>query len=168
MTEQPKQIPSSNVLTAALLAFVAGGAIGFGISRWQINIARNAATAISEVKWVNAMSEEMKHIQGFWDSKPEVARALLERQLRAEERMLQSERAFGRRRFLLTEDTMLRDMGIMHMRLAILCHKTNEPDCVSQHVNEAARLMNISSNEVWAAMAKFEETDRSHRQTANE
>jgi hypothetical protein len=168
MSEETKQIPSSNVRTVALLAFIAGIAAGFGMYRWQSNIARDAARAVSEERWLVAESEEWKQIQDYWDSKPEIARALLERQLRADERLLQTVKGYDGRRFVLNEENTLKDMGLLHMRLAILCRKMNEPNCVSQNVNEAARLTNASSNEVLAAMAKLEQTDRAHRLTTNE
>ena len=140
------------------LALVMGGAVGLAMGRWENRVARRAAGYLSEAKHIEAMSEEWDQINRYWDSKPEVAEALLERELRDYERLLQMTRQFKIPRAILTEDVLLREIGLVHMRLAGLCQRMNHPDCVSRHVNEVMQLRHISSNEVWAAITKLEKT----------
>lgn len=113
------------------------------------------------------MSEERNQINRYWDSKPEVARALLERDLRAHERLLQTSKQFKLHPVVLTEDVLRQDIGLIHVMLASLCRRINQPDCVSEHLNEAMRLRNASSNEIWAAIARLEERARSQEQAPN-
>jgi hypothetical protein len=120
---------------------------------------------MGEARFIEIMSEDLDRVNQYWDSKPEVARALLERQLRAHERLLQSVKTYSGNYALFTEDHVNKDMAFIHVKLAVLCQRLNEPDCVSEHATKAMALMNMSSNQVYAAMASFEETNRVNEQT---
>jgi len=172
MTERPKQLWSSKQLWSRtgfilpFLAIVMGGWIGFWISHLENQVRQRAAGLLGEARFIEVMSEDWDQIYQYWDPKPEVARALLERLLRAHERLLQSVKNSSTYHGLLTEENINKDMAIMHVRLASLCKRLNQPDCISEHVNKAMGLMNASSNQVYAAMARFEGTNGVHSLTS--
>jgi hypothetical protein len=165
MTEQLKKRAS---FAPVLLALFVGLCVGYWFCRWENGLARKAAGILSEAKYVEAMSQEWEQTQKYWDSEPEAGRALLERSLRTEQRLLESRNNSAEQDFLLSSKVVSNDMALIHVRLAVLCQRTHQPDCVSEHVNEAMRLTHRSSNDVWTFMAKLEDADKKHRQISNE
>jgi hypothetical protein len=165
MTEQLKKRVS---FAPILLALIIGLWVGYGFCRWENRVALKAAVVLNEGRFLEGMSEEYDEINRYWDSKPEVARALLERELRANKRLLETTGRSSIPPAILTEDAIRKDMGMMHIRVAILCRRMNQPDCVSEHLNEAMQLARWSSNDVWTSMDKLEEADKKHRQVSNE
>jgi hypothetical protein len=159
MSEKAKPRPFRERVTLVAAGFAVGLAIGLWIGHWENQVKQEAAKVLGETRFIEVMSEDLDRINQYWDSKPEVARALLERQLRAHERLLQSVKTYSGNYALFTEDRVSKDMAFIHVKLAVLCQRLNEPDCVSEHVTKATTLMNVSSNQVYAAMAKFEGTN---------
>ncbi len=72
------------------LVFVIGLVAGLWIGGWENRVTQKVAGLLSEGRFIEAMSEDLDQIDHYWMSKPEVARALLERLLRAHERLLQA------------------------------------------------------------------------------
>jgi hypothetical protein len=164
MTEEPKRRQSSTLLI--ILVFIVGVALGLGIGRWENRVRQNAAGLLGEARFGEVMSEDWDQINKCWDSKPEAARALLERQLRAHERLLQSLKSSSAYDGLFTKDYIDKSMAFIHVKLAILCQRLNDPGCVTEHVAKATELMNMSSSQVYAAMAKLDPTNRVSRQNS--
>jgi hypothetical protein len=160
MTEGVQQKSPARRLLSILAVFVTGAVAGLWFGRWENRVRQKAAGLLGEARFVEIMSEDWDQINEYWDSKPEVARAFLERQLRAHERLLQSVKTSSGNYALFTEDSVNKDMAFIHIKLAILCQRLNEPDCVSEHVTKATSLTNMSSNQVYAAMAKFQGTNK--------
>src|SRR5437867_3235897 len=123
MSDQSKWrlVPRRSILVFAALAI--GVLAGLGIGRWENRVAQRAVSLLSEMRYAEAMSEESDQINRYWDSKPEVAQALLERELRSHERLLQTTKQFKIPRSLLTEEALVTDMALMHVRLASLCQR---------------------------------------------
>ncbi|HXI85730.1 MAG TPA: hypothetical protein VNL17_16750 [Verrucomicrobiae bacterium] len=151
-----------------LLGLIIGLWVGYGFCSWKNSQARKAAVVLNEGRFLEGMSEEYDEINRYWDSKPEVARALLEHELRAHKRLLETTRRSSIPPAILTEDVIRKDMGMMHIRVAILCRRMHQPDCVSENLIEAMQLTHWSSNDVWTSMDKLEDSGKKHRQVSNE
>jgi hypothetical protein len=166
-----------------LLGIIVGIIIGFWIGQRENaailsrQISIDAQKQMShhfngEMRYMEMMSEEWDHTNSYWDSKPEIARALLERDLRTEQKVLDAfkrvaisnELGDGRSKDILVEQ-QLKEISTTHMRIALLCQKLNDAGCVAHHVAEVMRLQNSPSNEVYAAMTKLEASDTAHRRT---
>jgi hypothetical protein len=161
MTEGPKRRSIRQYSVVILAVFVAGVLVGLWIGRWENRVRQEAAGVLSEGRFIEVMGEDLDQINRYWDSKPEAARALLERLLRAHERLLQSVKRSGYNG-VLTETNINKDMGFIHIRLAVLCRRLNEPDSVSEHAQKAMELMDISSNQVYDTIARLEATNTVH------